>query len=202
MILVVEDNKALRMILKKALQRAGYEVRVAENGEEGLKVLNEETPELIISDVVMPEMDGFEFIKKVREKFPIIPFIFLTVKSEIDEYSKGYELGATDYITKPFNGALLVKKVKKRLEASRLMKEIVDRKRSEVEIDKIFIVEFINTLKEQKVDCRLLISSPFGDGIVEIKGGKIKKSKIADLEGEKALSKIASLNKGEIKIEF
>ena len=201
MILLLEDNKTLRIIIRKALEKEKYKVRTVENGKEGLKVLEEENPDLIISDVIMPEMDGFEFLKKVRKKYSLIPFIFLTVKSELDDYSKGYELGATDYLTKPFDVEALLKKVKKRVVAGRLLKEIIDKEKNEVEVGEISIVDLINSLKEQKINCKLLIFSPVGEGGVEIEKGKVKKSKFDDLEDKDALSRIAGLKKGKIKIE-
>ncbi|MEJ2307500.1 MAG: response regulator [candidate division WOR-3 bacterium] len=136
MILVLEDNKALRMIIRKALEKAGYDVKTAENGEEGLKILEEETPDLIISDVIMPEMDGFEFLKKIRKKHPLVPFTFLTVKSELEDYSKGYELGATDYITKPFDVEILLKKVEKRIASGKILKEIIEEGKNTVDLGK------------------------------------------------------------------
>ncbi|MEJ2355518.1 MAG: response regulator [candidate division WOR-3 bacterium] len=201
MILVLEDNKALRMIIRKALEKAGYDVKTAENGEEGLKILEEETPDLIISDVIMPEMDGFEFLKKIRKKHPLVPFTFLTVKSELEDYSKGYELGATDYITKPFDVEILLKKVEKRIASGKILIEIIEEGKNTVDLGKILPVDLITRLKENKIDCKITISSPDGNGSIEIKKGKIKKSAFDDLEDKQALLKIAGLHKGEIEIE-
>lgn len=201
MILVLEDNKALRIIIRKALEKAGYDVRTAENGKEGLKVLKKEIPDLIISDVIMPEMDGFEFLKAIRKKHPLIPFTFLTVKSEFDDYSKGYELGATDYLTKPFDVDILLARVEKRIKAGKLLREIIEKGKDKVDIGEILAVDLISSLKEHKVDCKLVITSPIGKGSVEIKKGKIKKSTFDDTEDKNALLRIAALNKGKIKIE-
>jgi len=201
MILVLEDNKALRMIIRKALEKAGYEVKTAENGEEGLKILEEETPDLIISDVIMPEMDGFEFLKKIRKKHLLVPFTFLTVKSELEDYSKGYELGATDYITKPFDVEILLKKVEKRIASGKILKEIIEEGENTVDLGKILPVDLITRLKENKIDCKIKISSPAGNGRVEIEKGKIKKSSFENLEDKQALLKIAGLHKGKIEIE-
>jgi DNA-binding response OmpR family regulator len=201
MILVLEDNKALRMIIRKALEKVGYEVKTAENGKEGLKILEKETPDLIISDVIMPEMDGFEFLKKIRKKHPLVPFTFLTVKSELDDYSKGYELGATDYLTKPFDVEILLKKVEKRIASGKILKEIIKKGENTANLGKILPVDLINSLKENKIDCKIIISSPAGDGSIEIKKGKIKKSAFDKMEDKKALLKIVGLNKGKIKIE-
>ena len=201
MILVLEDNKALRMIIRKALEKAGYTVRTAENGKEGLKALKEETPDLIISDVIMPEMDGFEFLKKIRKKHPLIPFTFLTVKSEFDDYSKGYEMGATDYLTKPFDVDILLKRVEKRIKSGKLLREIIEKGKKSVDLKEILAVDLINSLKTNKIDCTLKIDTPSGKGKVEIKKGKIKESKFEEVKNKNALSRIAGLNKGKIKIE-
>ncbi len=201
MILVLEDNKALRMIVRKALEKAGYEVKTAENGKEGLKILKKVTPDLIISDIIMPEMNGFEFLKAIRKKLPLVPFTFLTVKSELDDYSKGYELGATDYLTKPFDVDILLKKVKKRIASGKLLKDIIEKGKNTVDLEKILAVDLISSLKENKIDCKLTISSPAGKGSIEIKKGKIKKSVFDDAEDKEALLRIAGLNKGKIKIE-
>jgi len=201
MILVLEDNKALRMIIRKALEKAGYTVKTAENGKEGLKALKEETPDLIISDVIMPEMDGFEFLKKIRKKHPLIPFTFLTVKSEFDDYSKGYEMGATDYLTKPFDVYILLERVEKRIKSGKLLREIIEKGKDSVDLKEILAVDLINSLKMHKIDCKLMIDTPSGKGKVEIKKGKIKKSTFDDIEDTNALPRIAGLNKGKIKIE-
>ncbi len=201
MILVLEDNKALRIIIRKALEKAGYDVRTAENGKEGLKVLKKETPDLIISDVIMPEMDGFEFLKTIRKKHPLIPFTFLTVKSEFDDYSKGYELGATDYLTKPFDVDILLARVEKRIKSGKLLREIIEKGKNKIDLGEILAVDLISSLKEHKVDCKLVITSPAGKGSVEIKKGKIKKSTFDDVEDQNALPRIAGLKKGKIVIE-
>jgi DNA-binding response OmpR family regulator len=201
MILVLEDNKALRMIIRKALEKAGYDVKTAENGKEGLKALKEATPDLIISDVIMPEMDGFEFLKKIRKKHPLIPFTFLTVKSEFDDYSKGYEMGATDYLTKPFDVDILLKRVEKRIKSGKLLREIIEEGKDSVDLKEILAIDLINSLKTNKIDCTLNIETPSGKGEIEIKKGKIKESKFEDVKNKDALSRIAGLNKGKIKIE-
>ncbi len=201
MILVLEDNKALRMIIRKALEKAGYIVKTAENGEEGLKILEEDIPDLIISDIIMPEMDGFEFLKKVRKKYPLIPFTFLTIKAELGDYSKGYELGATDYLTKPFDVDILLKKVNRRIESGKVLKEIIEEGKNSADLGKILPVDLIGNLRGNKVDCKIIITSPDGNGSVEIDKGKIKKSTFDNLEDKKALLKIAGLKKGKIKIE-
>ena len=111
-ILVVEDEKAIADILVFNLQREGYETIVAYDGAEGLRRALEDAPDLILLDVMLPEMDGFEVCKRVREKFRNTPIIMLTAREEETDKVMGLELGADDYITKPFSMRELMARVK------------------------------------------------------------------------------------------
>ncbi|MHC5038680.1 MAG: response regulator [Planctomycetota bacterium] len=103
-ILVVDDSETIRTLLKGELTKRNFNVAVAENGREGLRMAIEGKPHLIISDINMPEMDGWEFCWRVRkhEATRGIPFLFLTDRDEISDRVRGLEIGAEDYITKPF----------------------------------------------------------------------------------------------------
>lgn len=200
MILVVEDNKALRIMLKKTLERAGYSVRTATDGKDGLSKLKNEIPDLIISDVVMPEMDGLAFLKEVRKQHPLIPFTLLTIKSELKDYSKGYELGATDYITKPFEMNTLIKKVKKRLNSFQSIKEVIDKDRDTINLEEVSLVDFLHTLKINKMNCIVTIFSSKGNGTFIIEKGEIKISEFSNLKGKDAISKVTTLKEGKASI--
>ncbi len=117
MILVVEDNPTLLEGLNALLEFAGYRMATAENGREALKLLDEITPDLIISDITMPGIDGYEFQSKVRERPELlgVPFIFLTARGGKAEIRLGKELGADDYITKPFDEEDLLSAVRSKL---------------------------------------------------------------------------------------
>jgi len=103
-LLVVEDDTALLEGLRDILELSGYQVRTARNGVEGLAVLANYLPDLIVSDINMPRMDGYEFYSQVRARpdWVSVPFIFLTAKSEKADVRRGKMLGADDYVTKPF----------------------------------------------------------------------------------------------------
>ena len=111
-ILVVEDEKAIADILVFNLQREGYDTIVAYDGTEGLRHALEDAPDLILLDVMLPGMDGFEVCKRVREKFHNTPIIMLTAREEETDKVMGLELGADDYMPKPFNPLELVARVK------------------------------------------------------------------------------------------
>ncbi|MBJ2176054.1 response regulator [Aureibaculum sp. A20] len=112
-IAVVEDNDELRMYLKSVLE-VDYNVYTANNGLEGLDLIKEEIPDIVISDVVMPEIDGLEMCKKIKENFETshIPVILLTAKSFDNQIIEGINSGADHYITKPFNHEILLAKLK------------------------------------------------------------------------------------------
>ena len=101
-ILVVEDDKNLRKLITTYLQRNKYNTYEATNGEEALNVLDQSYIDLIVSDIMMPKMDGYELIKSLREAKYDVPILIITAKSEIEDKKEGFLLGADDYIVKPF----------------------------------------------------------------------------------------------------
>ncbi|PIU57453.1 MAG: DNA-binding response regulator [Chloroflexi bacterium CG07_land_8_20_14_0_80_51_10] len=110
-ILVVDDEPRIVEVISMNLDLEGYRVFGAANGREALKKLTQELPDLVILDVMMPEMDGFETLREIRQ-VSTIPIIMLTVKGEEVDKIKGLELGADDYMTKPFSPQELVSRVK------------------------------------------------------------------------------------------
>jgi len=117
LILVVEDDLALLEGIRELLELTEYRVLIAANGREALEVLEKQHPDLIVSDIMMPEMDGYEFHAKVSEQpeLSAIPFIFLTARGEKADIRRGKELGADDYITKPFDDEDLLVAVRAKL---------------------------------------------------------------------------------------
>jgi len=110
-ILVVDDEPRIIEAVNMNLELEGYQVSAARNGYEALQKLTEDLPDLIILDVMMPEIDGFETLRKIRE-VSTVPVIMLTVKGEEIDKVKGLDLGADDYVTKPFSPKELVSRVK------------------------------------------------------------------------------------------
>jgi DNA-binding response OmpR family regulator len=109
-ILIVEDELAISMVLGAYLENAGYDVDYAYNGDEALQKLEEETPALILLDIMMPYLDGWGVLSYIREK-SACPVIMLTALSDTEEKLKGFENGADDYITKPFVGEEVIARV-------------------------------------------------------------------------------------------
>jgi len=101
-VLVVDDDAALRNLLRVSLQRIGYVVYEAANGGEALEIFNENSIDLVLLDVVMPEMDGFDTCTELRRRSDV-PIVMLTALNRPDDIVRGFNLGADDYITKPFS---------------------------------------------------------------------------------------------------
>ncbi len=114
-ILVIEDEVHVRTLVSRLLEKNGFVVRTADDGLDGLRVLEEFRPDLIISDVMMPNLDGLTFTKalKNRKETKIIPLIFLTAKTDPLSMIEGINVGAKFYITKPFQAEDVLAKVKK-----------------------------------------------------------------------------------------
>jgi len=109
-ILVIDDEADLRRFVKLRLSRAGYEVFEASNGIEGLEQLYRVKPHLVILDIMMPRMDGWETCRRIRE-ISDVPILILSAKGNRGSRVKGLELGANDYLAKPFAGFELLKKI-------------------------------------------------------------------------------------------
>ena len=121
-VLVIEDNPDIRENIAEILELSGYEVKTAEHGKEGVRLAADYLPDLILCDVMMPELDGFGVLRILGQspKTAHIPFIFLTAKAEKADFRKGMNLGADDYITKPFDDVELLDAIEMRLKKHRL----------------------------------------------------------------------------------
>ncbi len=103
-ILVADDDFATRLSIVDYLEITGYSVIAAENGKEALGLVEEFQPHLIVTDITMPEMDGYEFVRRVRTRpaFRLLPVIFLTERTSTEERIRGYQMGCDNYLAKPF----------------------------------------------------------------------------------------------------
>ena len=110
LILVVDDEARMRRFIRMNMELEGYQIIEADNGVAALEQIRQHTPDLVIMDVMMPEMDGFETLKLLRE-ISTVPVILLTVKSDEEDIIQGLGLGADDYITKPFSPRELISRV-------------------------------------------------------------------------------------------
>ena len=122
-ILVIEDNENIRENTAEILELAGYKVYTAENGKKGVEIALKEIPSVIVCDIMMPELDGYGVLHLLKKNTSTenIPFIFLTAKTERSDMRKGMEMGADDYITKPFDDIELLKAIETRLKKSAII---------------------------------------------------------------------------------
>jgi DNA-binding response OmpR family regulator len=113
-ILVVDDEDDVRELVVYRLRRSGYDVLEAPNGEQALQLALEESPDLVVADVMMPRLDGFELTRRLRAEPSTsrIPVILLTARAQEADVSQGFDAGADDYLKKPFNPDELVQRVR------------------------------------------------------------------------------------------
>lgn len=111
-ILVVEDEAKTADYLKRGLEESGYRVEVARNGVDGKHLIEEETFDLVILDVMLPGLDGWQLVQVVRQRSAHTPVLFLTARDAVEDRVRGLELGADDYLIKPFSYAELLARVR------------------------------------------------------------------------------------------
>ncbi len=109
-VLIVDDEPNILMSLEFLLKKSGYQVYIARDGSEALDIVNKEVPEMILLDIMMPDVDGYEVCQKIKKDLTTshIKIVFLSAKSKQEDIAKGYEMGADLYITKPFSTRNLI----------------------------------------------------------------------------------------------
>ena len=122
-VLLVEDEKTLSMIIKDTLEEQGFLISIAFNGEGGLRTFYTQKPDVVVADVMMPRMDGFEMVRRIRQTDRTTPVLFLTARSGINDVVEGFELGANDYLKKPFSMQELIIRIKALLHKAFVNKE-------------------------------------------------------------------------------
>lgn len=198
-ILVVEDNEEIRTNVAEILELSSYKVIQAKNGKEGIEKAISEKPDLIICDIMMPLVDGYGVLHAVHKNDPIknTPFIFLTAKSESSDLRKGMNLGADDYITKPFDTTELLDAVDARLkkidsikeEFSAGLQQVEDNDLSSTEdVLKVLIenADVVNCRKKQMIYCE----GTYPNRLYYILEGRIKVSRTSD-DGKELVTEIA-----------
>ena len=120
-ILLVEDEKSIVTLIKYNLEKEGFKVFCSETGEDALKIIKEKTPDLVILDWMLPDTSGINVCRQIKldKKLKNIPVLILTAKGEPDDKIKGLEVGADDYVTKPFNNKELLLRVKSLIKRSK-----------------------------------------------------------------------------------
>ena len=122
-ILIAEDDSKIRQLFERVLVKQGYQVKGVDNGKEALDALEKEYYDLIISDVMMPVMDGYEMVSALRDAGSNIPVLMITAKAEFDDMRQGFNSGADDYMVKPINVNEMVVRVGALLRRAKIMNE-------------------------------------------------------------------------------
>lgn len=122
-ILVADDDKHIRMLLRAVLENANYTVTTAENGEEALAVLDREHIDLVVLDVMMPRLDGYAFTRLIRETDSALPILMVTAKHLPEDEKKGFLVGTDDYMTKPIDEETLLLRIKALLRRAKIVSE-------------------------------------------------------------------------------
>ena len=151
-ILVVEDNDDVRENIEEILELSNYQVTTAPNGKEGVKKAKEVSPDLILCDIMMPELDGYEVLYMLS-KDPVtasIPFVFLTAKAEKTDFRKGMGMGADDYLTKPFDEIELLTTIENRLKKYEALSSSSEKKDIDEFIDRAKQTTDLHTLAMEK----------------------------------------------------
>ena len=135
-ILIVDDEKSVLALVKMLLSKEGYEIITALSGQEALKKLIGVTPDLIISDILMPDINGYELYEILKQdpNTEFIPFLFLTAKNDLISIREGMNLGVDDYLTKPFSPLDILKAVKVRLAKYFKIKELIQEIRDSISL--------------------------------------------------------------------
>lgn len=161
-VLIVEDNRVFRKSLYNLLSLKGYTVLTAENGRDALKKINEKPPDVIVSDVSMPYIDGFELLKKVRSKTrtKLTPFILLTARVNLPDKLQGIKLGADAYISKPFEIEELTLNIQRLIEKQKTVNDLLgndpENKEFQTE-DEQFVLRFKQLVSAMASDSKLQI---------------------------------------------
>jgi len=122
-VLVVDDSPDSLGMINQALDKSGIAVLIALNGQQALSVLQQITPDVILMDAVMPQMDGFECAQEVRKKLPLVPIIFMTGLSEVEHVVKAFEAGGNDYIVKPIHPEELLVRIRQHTNSAHMLIE-------------------------------------------------------------------------------
>jgi DNA-binding response OmpR family regulator len=162
-ILIIEDDKHISKLVKYNLEKNGYDPTVVEDGEEALEILSKQNADLIVLDIMLPKMDGFEVCRLIKQnpKLKNIPIIMLTAKGEEVDRIVGLELGADDYVVKPFSPRELILRIKAILKRGKIeesAKDIIERGSLVINIPKHVVTVNNKEIELTPIEFKLLVT--------------------------------------------
>ncbi len=198
-ILVVEDEEPILLAIQRILELTGeYEALIAQNGEQASEIIKSNIPDLIISDISMPKMDGLEFCKKIRAN-PLtksIPFVFLTAKKE--KMIEGISAGGDDFLMKPFNVDEILVKIEAIFRRVAQSKEQASQHKGKIE--DIGVESILELCLKEKINGELVLQSDGRVGVVRLKNGDIYNVALDNFSDDEALDNLLSWEKGTFVI--
>ncbi len=202
-ILLVDDDRTVREVLVEKLSQEGFEVVEAENGEQGVALALQRRPDLIISDIIMPRMDGWDLCTTLRlmPSTKTIPFVFLTSMDKTPDRILGIKLGADDYLTKPFTPQAVVFKVKailKRVTGRQRLLELKEAQTRDTDA-RILLADVIEYLRHTQRTGLLAVYGKGEKGIIYIRRGHPVHASLGRHQGEAAVYEIIKLGAAQVK---
>jgi CheY-like chemotaxis protein/tetratricopeptide (TPR) repeat protein len=205
-LLLVDNDPKISRVMEVSLRKAGFSVTTAIHGVDALEKVRISPPELILSDINMPEMDGFEFCRHIKAdaKLENVPFIFLTTEKSIDFKVKGLELGVDDYLTKPIYIKELITRIKILLEKKEkeLLEKRDPRSKFSGDLADMGVVDLIQTIEIGRKSGRILFRRDDSEGSIYFRNGKVVDAEVGSLKGERAVYRLLVWNEGAFEIEF
>jgi len=189
-VLIIEDNDDIRENVVEILELSGYDVAAAENGKKGVETALKHKPDIVLCDIMMPEMDGYDVLQALNTHpdMQATPFIFLTAKAERTDVRRGMELGADDYLTKPFDDTELLRAIESRLKRKQVqqlfygksaqqLNEVITKKDGLAELKKLMLERSSKTYKKNQ---HIHYEGDRVTGIYFIISGKVKTVKMTE----------------------
>ena len=204
-VLIVDDEPLVRQTLELELKRAGYHVLTACDGKEALLTIQKKVPDLIISDIMMPVLDGYAFCQKVKShpRTRSVPFLFLSAKSSQEDRIRGYLLGAHRYITKPTSKQDLLRAVDVRLSDSFQAQRLMRQKSRQIngDLTTISVFSLLEFFYVGRWTGKLILTHGEEQGEIVFKDADIAGTKLGRLTGEQALEQLLGWTEGSFTLE-
>ncbi len=205
-ILIVDDDQKSLRVLEISLKKAGFSVTIAANGIDALEKVAVSVPELIISDVKMPKMNGYQFCQRVKDdpKLASIPFIFLTSQRSVEDKVRGLELGVDDYLTKPIYIRELIARVRLLLQKKEKesLEKVDQQNMFQGSLADLGVVDLLQTIEIGRKTGQILLTSGSKSGVMYLQNGRIIDATCGPHSGARAVYRLLTWNDGAFKIDF
>jgi DNA-binding response OmpR family regulator len=199
-ILIIDDDDFEHYLLDEFLSELGYNIFHSTDGNHGLKTLSRHVPDLILLDILMPEIDGFRVLEKIRsqEKYESIPVVFLSKVDQTNYKARAFNLGAKDYITKPYNLIELHWRIRANIKSCSKYQQVVSNSKGTIE--DIGVMTLLQTLILSQKDA--ILNIPEFNSSVESQYGYFINAKFMDFADDEALNRLLFIEKGNYSISY